>query len=94
MRIYISGPITDDPDYLAHFQQAEDQLRRQFPEAEIVNPTKAVPFDPKKTWLDYMREDIKLLADCTHIRLLNGWQSSRGARAERSLAFDLEIKIV
>lgn len=94
MRIYISGPITSDPDYLAHFQQAEDKLRRKFPEAEIVNPTKAVPFDPAKTWSDYMREDVKLLADCSHIHLMKHWEVSRGARVERALAEDLGIETI
>ena len=39
MKIYISGPITVDPEHWReHFADAEEALRFKYPEAEIINP--------------------------------------------------------
>lgn len=40
MRIYISGQITDNPDYKGQFQAAEEYLKYKYPECKIVNPAK------------------------------------------------------
>lgn len=61
LRIYISGSITRDPDYRAHFVRAEEKLRRQ--RLHVFNPAKNEP-DPDKTWTDYMKYDIRQLLDC------------------------------
>lgn len=94
MKVYISGPITDDPDYLRHFQEAEDFLRARWPHAEIVNPTKCVPFNPEWTWKDYMKEDIKLLVDCNAIFMMKGWTESRGANLENEIAVGMEMVVI
>jgi hypothetical protein len=44
------------------------------------------------TWQEYMREDIKALMDCDGIFMLDGWNRSKGARVEKELAEELEIK--
>lgn len=39
MKIYISRPITIDPEHWReHFADAEETLRRKYPDAEIINP--------------------------------------------------------
>ena len=39
MKIYLSGPITIDPDgYLEHFEKAQKKMEKLFPDAEIHNP--------------------------------------------------------
>ena len=39
MKIYLSGPITIDPDgYMEHFEKAQKQMEKLFPDAEIHNP--------------------------------------------------------
>ena len=44
------------------------------------------------TWADYMRADIRALLDCEAIALLPGWEQSRGARIEVSLAAELGMR--
>ena len=46
------------------------------------------------TWADYMRADIRALLDCEAIALLPGWDQSRGARCEVSIAEDLGMRRV
>ena len=91
MKVYISGPITNNPDYMKDFQDAEDLLLK---EGNVpVNPTKISPYNKKKVWSDYMKDDIKALMDCDAIYLLHGWTESRGARLEHELAVILDLKI-
>ena len=84
-RFYISGGITNVPDYKERFTHAEMRLRERFPEAEIINPTMIVlPKSCKHE--DYMRIDLMLLdlADC--IYLLSNWEKSKGACIEYGYA--------
>lgn len=91
-RIYISGGITGVKDYRAHFDKAEKYI--QSFNCEAVNPCRKVPFNESWKWEDYMREDLKLLADCTAIYMLKGWRKSRGARLEKLVAKKLGLKIM
>ena len=47
----------------------------------------------RKIWQIYMREDIKLLADCNIIVLLDNWHVSEGASIELKLALDLGLEV-
>ena len=38
MKIYISGAITNNPNYKEDFERAEDFLQREYPSADIINP--------------------------------------------------------
>lgn len=38
MRVYISGPISNEPDYKAKFAKAEAELKEQG--FEVINPAK------------------------------------------------------
>jgi hypothetical protein len=91
LRIYISGSITRDPDYRAHFARAEEKRRRQ--KLHVFNPAKNEP-DPDKTWTDYMKYDIHQLLDCSAIYLLKGWRKSKGARLEYRIAKALDLVIM
>lgn len=42
----------------------------------------------------YMRKALAQLVTCDAIALLPGWPSSRGANIERSLAFEMGMKVV
>lgn len=44
---------------------------------------------PAPTWAEYMRTDLRAMLDCEMIALLPGWEQSRGARREVSLADEL-----
>lgn len=38
MKIYISGKVTGDPDYIEHFNKAYAHLVDEYPDAQIFNP--------------------------------------------------------
>lgn len=49
MKIYISGAITNNPNYKEDFERAEDYLQREYPGAEIINPALVNSHLPKST---------------------------------------------
>lgn len=93
MKIYISGKITGHPIEVAEhlFKEAEAQLLSEG--HEVINPM-TIPHDHDKTWLSYMRADIKALVDCDAIYMLRNWTESKGACTEFNLAHDLGLKII
>ncbi len=91
MRVYISGPMTGYPDWnKPAFAAAADQLRDRG--YEPMNPAE-VKLGPGATWEQYMREDLKLLMDCEAVALLPGWEQSRGATLEASIARRLGMAV-
>lgn len=81
MKIYISGKITDNPDYREQFSAASSRLRAQG--HTVFNPA----HNPTGlTRLDYMRIDLPMLLSADAIYLLKGWEDSPGAQMERQLA--------
>ena len=89
-KVYISGPVTgrDMTECKVDFNSAELWLTGLG--YDVVNPLSYVVIE-HGSWEDYMRRDLKLLCDCDYIYLLDGWESSRGARIEYNVAFDLGI---
>ena len=104
-KIYISGPITIDPEHWReHFADAEEFLRNKYPEAEIVNPL-VLENDPNyeeaQQYLEgeelynwVMKRDIRLVTECTHIYALKGWERSRGARLEIFVGTSLGLDVL
>lgn len=92
--IYISGRITGNKNWKKQFQQAEDYLLK-LGFVEIINPLKLESqVTIKKTYVNYMRNDIKHLINCDDIYMLRGWWRSKGARLERHIAKVLGLGIV
>lgn len=98
MKVYISGPISNDKDASAKFKAAEEYLRSKG--YEPVNP-ELIPF-PKYNqadfgddgvWKYFMHQAIQKMMACQHIYMLKGWTESRGARIEWDLARDLGMII-
>ena len=89
MRVQISGAISNNPDYKWDFAKAKALIVAAGHEA--VNPAEVTIKDG--TWLDFMRHDIKLLADCEGVYMLAGWEQSKGACVEHQLAQGLGLKI-
>lgn len=93
MKIYISGKITGTSDYMDRFAKAEKALRTKG--WEVVNPAKECADLPKNLpWEEYMKHDVRLLAGCDAIYMLDGWRQSRGACLERELALNLKLKVL
>lgn len=98
MRIYLSGKITgrDKADYTSQFARAEQFYKNGG--FDVVNPVKIgeeiLKANPKATYSDIMAADLKALAECTHITLLEGWESSKGAQREKAEAEKLGLEIM
>ena len=101
MKIYISGPITHEPNADENFKKAHVLLARMYTDAEIKNPI-LIP-NPKfiqddwgieGTWSYFMHESIKMMMECDTIYMLNGWSSSRGATIEHDLAWKLGMVVL
>lgn len=91
MKIYISGKITGTSDYMVRFAKAEKALRTKG--WEVVNPAKE-DLPKNLPWEEYMKHDVRLLAGCDAIYMLDGWRQSRGACLERELALNLKLKVL
>ena len=92
---YISGPISDNANYIDSFAKAEKYLLDRGYEA--FNPTlipKAPPLlDEEEEWKYYMRVCIRELMGAETIYMLNGWEDSRGAKLEHIIAVELGMRI-
>ena len=95
MKIYISGAITNNPNYKEDFERAEDYLQREYPSAEIVNPALVNSFLLiSTTHEEYMRMSFCMLDMCDSIYLLKGFEKSCGANRELGYALAKDMIIV
>ena len=96
--IFMAGPITGVHDYKQRFAIAYTQLRNEFfvkngRVGSVWNPA-MMPDGRSNEW--YMRRCVDAMfesPDCV-VALLNGWEGSKGARAEHALAVSLGRAIV
>lgn len=77
-KVYIAGPITKDPDYLAKFDTVENELKRRG--FDTFNPAMKNPGDHDYKW--YIDRGLKALSECDAICLIEGWSQSVGATLE------------
>lgn len=91
-RIYIAGPMTGYPELnFPFFNAAAKSLREQG--HDVVNPAEIVN-DKSADWQTCMRADIAQLVTCDGVRLLEGWERSRGASLEAHIAHSLGMRLV
>ena len=94
MIAYLSGPMTGLPDngYPA-FQVAAERLRAQG--VQVISPHEIVPPGAAPhSWEDHMRADLAALLTCDVVVLLHGWETSRGAQLEKTVAEAIGLKVV
>lgn len=100
-KVYISGQMTGIEGYNAfEFNKATDLLRGQG--INCVNPFeigrtiehKLDSCTIEEKYFMYMKADIAVLLDCTHIYLLKGWEKSKGAKMEKQIADFFNIKTI
>ena len=87
MKVYIAGPISNNPSYEADFAKAEADWKEKG--HAVINPVKNLGFDYK----DYIDMGLCELMKCDAIVLLNGWQNSSGAYLELTYAKTVGLKI-
>lgn len=93
MKVYLSGPITGDPDHESNFAYHADKLESGG--HEVVNPVELDDEqDPEMEWADYLRRDIAALMECDAIAMIPGWESSRGAVLERHVAEAVGLRVI
>lgn len=88
VKIYISGPITSDPDnYKEHFEKA----------AKRIEMLGCIPVNPAlnkaDSYKEYMDIALRQLSACDKIFMLDGWEYSSGARLERHYAEAVGMEI-
>lgn len=88
-RIYLSGPITDNPKYRDQFGGAAKELRRQG--ALVMNPAVLPGW---VAWEEAMSIGYAMLESCDTIFMLSGWKESKGARLERKWALQKGMDII
>lgn len=105
MRIYIAGPMTGLPNYnFEAFDIARDRLLAWPGDMTVVSPAdmdRSLGIEPDAegkienfNYTDAMRRCCLVLCDDVDaIYMLNGWNASKGARAERSLSIALGHQI-
>ena len=95
MRIYISGPITNDPNYITKFWLAELRLEKLYPKAQIFNPASA--HEKMPGWMEHRHymELCKIeLSWCDTMYQLKGWEISKGSRMEWEWAEEWGLTIM
>lgn len=92
MKIYISGGITNVPDYSQRFHDAAERLRKDghqvFDPAHIGGLLQE-RLDWDLDYEDFMEIDALFLRQCDAIYLLKDYEESEGARRELRLAIKL-----
>jgi hypothetical protein len=89
VKVYLAGPMTGYPNLNFPAFHAEAGRLRGLG-YEVVNPAE-ITLDPDASWRAAMTADIKHLVDCDAIAMLPGWQDSRGARLEHTIALSLGL---
>ena len=97
MKIYISGPITKDPNAKERFYKTQKRLEN-WCMVDVINvfniPRHKELEENGGQWLDYMKIDIAELTKADFIYMLYGWRKSRGAKIERKIAKMLNIPVM
>ena len=95
MRLYLSGPLTDCPNYRRVFREAQNILE-QMGHDDIVNPAElcSVINTDKFTYEQIMTICKDLLRTCDALILLPGYEKSHGCGVEEGIAEENDLIIV
>lgn len=86
-KVYISGKITGDDNYIDKFADAACELNNMGFDDNIINPATVNLMLPiSTTWEEYMNMSITMLDMCDTIYMLKDWKESKGACLEYGYA--------
>tara|TARA_Y100000310_G_C20553780_1_gene749479 strand:- start:23 stop:346 length:324 start_codon:yes stop_codon:yes gene_type:complete len=88
VKVYLSGPISDNPEAVELFEEGEQDVLLWA--EEVLNP---MVLGEVEEWPLVMREAITLMLEADAVYMLRGWGASKGAILERFLAQELEIPV-
>lgn len=94
------GGLKVSEEVKARFDRAEKEVKRMCQDpvegVQVVNPAsygwqqylvaERMIWQPKNEYAFVLARDIKALADCDALYLLDGWEDSPGARVEKAFA--------
>ena len=92
--VILSGAISGDAGYRAVFAMATNRARHRWPGRRIWNPA-LLPQGREYRW--YLRECLEVILDAPQkatVVMLEGWERSPGAVAERALAVAIGLEVV
>lgn len=92
MRIYLSGEITGDKDYIEKFNHAQKKVEDTL-HAEVINPACLV-LPESCTEDDYMRIRLQMLDLAEGVVMLPEWRKSLEARMECGYALGSDKNII
>lgn len=96
--VYLSGKMTGlaESEYKMTFKRAEEFYKGCG--YNVINPCDlsedVLKRKPNATYEDFMAEDLKAISKCTHIAMLEGWETSPGAKREKAEAQRLGKEIM
>lgn len=92
---YVAGPMSGYKDYNfpAFYAKAAEERAKDY---TVINPAELDDDDGDLTrpWDFYLRRDLRVLAECNRIVLLDGWENSHGANLEVHIGKALGFEIV
>ena len=89
MKVYISGPMYGQCNYVDRFAAAEELLKSGG--YDVVNP--AEDADLKPNMEHYLDRSFELLKDCEGIYMLEGWEASPECITEFAYAKEHKLTI-
>ena len=91
-KVYLSGAIENDPNFMENFAKAEEMLKGFG--YEVVNPTRVSGAVEYFDYADFMITCLMLLKKCDTVYFLSNWKKSDGCKIEKTIAQKLGIKIL
>lgn len=87
-KIYISGAITNNPEYKVQFTRKYRELEKDY---RVLTP---LFINVKLDWSEYMSIDLAMIDVCDCIYMMKGWRTSKGAVEEYRYAQEKGLKII
>lgn len=84
MLVYLSGPISGDPEYEEKFRAAEEALTSDG--CTVLNPAKLSEAFPGLSESKYLQLALTLVTYANTVYMMKGWERSKGACIEYLLA--------
>lgn len=95
-KIYLSGQVTGTIDYIERFDRTEKEVKKLYPNAEVVNPVIEVITNVTNVndYEQVMAFCLSLENDCDAVYMLKDWKKSNGAKIEYNFAIKNNKKIL